>query len=288
VVVCALCSLGNFSRVRVDVPCPGWLETAIEVSYDHPTCRPQQVLVKAQATPPPVFVEERTIDVATCVYGKLYRAVVSVRNRGNNALKCLTSVPPALRGVIEFAPDMFFLQVTVLFLSCCACRVPRRSMGDCVVSRCAQAKEKNGEYGKTEVTLKFRPEGGMLDRDVLAPYVKEDGRVLRVPLTLTSPDQVLPVEFELVAKLTSGEVVYEPASLDFGKCFNTQSVSLPFTITNTSDLPQKFGFVNLPSEVRVVTNQGFGTLLPRESVIVHAVYSPSAATGLFFAAPACW
>ena len=44
---------------------------------------------------------------------KLYRAVLTVRNRGSSALKCLTSVPAALRGVLEFVPDLFFLQVSM-------------------------------------------------------------------------------------------------------------------------------------------------------------------------------
>lgn len=54
---------------------------------------------------------QRTIDYDTCVFDKLYRAVLRVRNRGNSALKCLTTIPPALRGILEFVPDMFFLQV---------------------------------------------------------------------------------------------------------------------------------------------------------------------------------
>lgn len=62
-------------------------------------------------------------------------------------------------------------------------------------------------------------------------------------------------------------------------CVLLQSSSLAFTVTNTSNLPQKFGFVGLPPEVRVVPNQGFGTLLPRESVTVNVVYSPTSATG---------
>jgi hypothetical protein len=62
----------------------------------------------------------------TCVYGKLYRANIAVRNRGTTALKCLTSVPPALRGVVEFLPDMFYLQVQMRCHFCASfvlCRV---------------------------------------------------------------------------------------------------------------------------------------------------------------------
>ena len=54
---------------------------------------------------------------------------------------------------------------------------------------------------------------------------------------------------------------------------------MTMSITNTSDLPQKFGFVRLPPEIRVVPNQGFGTVLPKETVKVDVLYSPAAATG---------
>ena len=36
----------------------GSVEVAVEVQYSHPSCKPQQVLVKATAIPPPIFVEE--------------------------------------------------------------------------------------------------------------------------------------------------------------------------------------------------------------------------------------
>lgn len=63
-----------------------------------------------------MFVQA-VIDFESCVYDKLYRAVLSVRNRGTTALKCLTTVPPAMRGLLEFVPDMFFLQVS--HCDCC-------------------------------------------------------------------------------------------------------------------------------------------------------------------------
>ena len=70
--------------------------------------------------------------------------------------------------------------------------------------------------------MKFRPTDELLQRPSMSQYISEDGQQIRVPLALTSPDQVLPVEFELVAKLTSGEIVWEPQTLDFGPCFTAQ------------------------------------------------------------------
>lgn len=85
-----------------------------------------------------------------------------------------------------------------------------------------QAKEKGGDDGKTDVVMKFRPSSGCLDRPALAEYIQEGGASIRVPLSLSSPDQVLPVEFELVARLTQGDLTWEPAAVDFGKCFTSQ------------------------------------------------------------------
>ncbi len=58
-----------------------------------------------------------------------------------------------------------------------------------------------------------------------------------------------------------------------------QSASASLAITNHSDLPQKFAFVGLPVEVTVVPNEGFGTLLPKETVHVTLQFSPTSATG---------
>ena len=134
----------------------------MELTYSAPSCSPQQIMVKARAMPPPVYIDtvcdphphthfllqhglplprmhglssgsrecglrfyivtrcvatpplaflQSVVDLKACVYDKLYRATIVVKNRGNNALKCLTTVPPCLRGVVEFIPDMFYLQV---------------------------------------------------------------------------------------------------------------------------------------------------------------------------------
>ena len=85
-----------------------------------------------------------------------------------------------------------------------------------------QGKTKDGAYGRTEVAMKFRPDLELLRRPAMAEYIHDDGFEIRVPLSLTSPDQVLPVNFTLIARLTPGELVVEPSSLLFGTCFTTQ------------------------------------------------------------------
>lgn len=107
--------------------------------------------------------------------------------------------------------------------------------------------------------------------------------MFRVPTSVTSPDQALPVVFTLTSRLTSGDVVLDPPQLDFGQCYTAQTTSMTVSLTNASDLPQRFGFVSLPPEIRVQPSQGFGVVLPHETVQRTVLFSPVAATQHAFA-----
>ena len=41
----------------------GWAEIGVQLSFDHPSCASQQVVVKARAVPPPVYVDVVSCDV---------------------------------------------------------------------------------------------------------------------------------------------------------------------------------------------------------------------------------
>ena len=51
---------------------------------------------------------------------------------------------------------------------------------------------------------------------------------------------------------------------------------VPLTITNTCALPQKL-FRQLTREISVPEDDGFGTLLPNETIVRNVVFSPVAA-----------
>ncbi len=156
------------------------------------------------------------------MYDKLYRATIVVKNRGNNALKCLTTVPPYLRGVVEFIPDMFYLQVCYVFLApCWRCAVGlfpsvevlcgpspfptgafvfRSGCGfhiDCfcwlvalLACGCRQACDRaSGAPGTFDVMLKFRAPAGLLSTPALADFLTADNE-FAVPTAFTCPDQV--------------------------------------------------------------------------------------------------
>ena len=138
----------------------------------------------------------------------------------------------------------------------------------------------SGEPGSFTVQMKFRPTPDTLA--ACSTYVDPDGEgdntIIIVPLHITVPGQTLKVLFRFRAKLTSSDVIFDPPSIDFGPCFTDRAVSFPLKITNTSALPQRFGFVKLPREVSVPFQDGFGTLLPFETIERDIVFSPTGAT----------
>lgn len=46
----------------------------------------------------------------------------------------------------------------------------------------------------------------------------DEGGVLRIPMKVTVPDQKLPVTFTLRARVTTTDLEFVPAKLDFGPC----------------------------------------------------------------------
>ncbi|OQS00893.1 hypothetical protein ACHHYP_02182 [Achlya hypogyna] len=230
-----------------------------QVTFDDaPEVAPLEISVRAQAVEVPLYVETPVMDFKCCVYDKLYRGKLVLRNRGKVALKCQLKVPKYLHDTLEFLPHFGYVQ------------------------GCAPS----AEPGRFEIQIKFRPTEALWKPVLAHRFGVADLGVIAIPLQVLVPDQVLPVYFVLRAQLTSGDITFSVANITFGPCFTTQSVAQTVTITNTSMLPQKFGFVRLPPEIRVEPNDGFGTLLPYESVEARVVFSPVSATE-FRASLAC-
>lgn len=124
--------------------------------------------------------------------------------------------------------------------------------------------------------LKFSPALDLLER--CAPNLDPVSRTLEVPIRLRIPEQTFPVTAVVKATLTSAELKFSPPALDFGTCPVGESVACPLTITNPSALPLRYGFNPLPKGVTVRPGDGFGSLLPGESVQRLVVFTPHAAT----------
>lgn len=95
----------------------------------------------------------------------------------------------------------------------------------------------------------------------------------RILYTHTLSLQSRPVIFTVSAQVTQSDITFDKDAIEFGPCTTHESVVTTLQLTNTSILPQSFGFINLPSYVDVQPGDGFGELLPNETLSVDVIFS---------------
>jgi hypothetical protein len=124
------------------------------------------------------------------------------------------------------------------------------------------------------IKVQFCPKASMAklcDKFLVDP----DRGMFEIPMKLNVPDQLLPVTFLLRAQVTSSDLVFEPPSLDFGSCVMNENTALTLRISNPSSLPQTFGFVGSMPGVTFSPNDGFGHILPGETLERIVSFQPS-------------
>jgi hypothetical protein len=104
---------------------------------------------------------------------------------------------------------------------------------------------------------------------------------ITIPISVSVPEQVLPVSFMLRAQLTDPTLRFERdglevSTLHFGSCPLNASRILELSIRNVSALPQRFGFLPLPKELDVQPGDAIGTILPGETLVRRVLFSPTA------------
>ncbi|KAM7404384.1 hypothetical protein PAMP_011732 [Pampus punctatissimus] len=110
--------------------------------------------------------------------------------------------------------------------------------------------------------LKFLPRRS-LSKDAKT-FFDTDTRVLEVPMTVQVAGQ---------AVVTSSDLQFDRTEVDFGYCSIYQFIKSSVRLTNTSLLPQDFGFLGVPEFIEVQPNDGFGTLLPQETLEIDLIFS---------------
>jgi hypothetical protein len=85
--------------------------------------------------------------------------------------------------------------------------------------------------------------------DICKKFIKDD--VMIIPFKLIGADQVLPVKFEIKAKLTTHTLKFSPNLIDFGSIFSGQASRRPLMIENFSNLPQEVMFYPLPTSISI-------------------------------------
>ncbi|XP_056102909.1 cilia- and flagella-associated protein 74 [Rhinichthys klamathensis goyatoka] len=237
--------VGPFMSVRIPIifrpTIPGEAKLDFQILFSQPGCEPIVVSVCGVAESAPVWVTKPNIDLKICMYDRLYQDSIEVQSRASSALRLTFKVCKEMRNHMSILPKTGFIQAKSSF----------------------------------NAQLKFLPRPS-LHADAKRFFNKDTG-VLEVPLTVQVPDQVKPVLFTAHAVVTSSDLRFERTELEFGHCSVHESTHTSVRLTNCSLLPQEFGFVGIPKFIDVQPNDGFGTLLPSQSMDIHLIFSASKA-----------
>ncbi|XP_033944059.1 cilia- and flagella-associated protein 74 isoform X2 [Pseudochaenichthys georgianus] len=237
--------IGLFESIRLEViftpTIPGESKLDFHIRFSDLTSKPIPIQVKGVAVSVPVWVVQPDIDLKICMFDRLYQDSIVVQSRASTALKLTFEVCPEMRKHMEILPKTAFIQAQSRF----------------------------------NAQLKFLPRIS-LSKDAMELF-DEDTGVLEVPLTVLVAGQVKPVPFTMQAVVTCSELLFDRAQVDFGFCSVNQSLRSSVRLTNTSLLPQDFGFLGVPDFMEVQPNDGFGTLLPQETLEVDLIFSANKA-----------
>ncbi|XP_073512979.1 cilia- and flagella-associated protein 74 isoform X2 [Phyllobates terribilis] len=229
-----------FSSVKLPViftpTFPGKSSSVFDITFENQSCKTILVTAIGSAIDVPVYVPRSNIDLKICMYDRLYQDSIVVKNRATTALRLRFEVCKELRNHMELLPKTGFIQAQSAF----------------------------------SVQLKFLPRDS-LSQDASTYFDKETG-VLEAPLTISVVDQTLPVSFTVHAVVTTTDLEINPKEVDFGHCTIYEAVQASIQLSNKSILPQEFGFMGIPEYVDIQPNDGFGTLLPLETITLDIIF----------------
>uniref|UniRef100_A0ABI8AG12 Cilia and flagella associated protein 74 n=1 Tax=Felis catus TaxID=9685 RepID=A0ABI8AG12_FELCA len=237
--------IGPFGSIRVPVIftpiIPGAVYTKFKVVFKNQQCPTLYFRVTGVAIDVPVWVPKPSVDLKICMYDRLYQDSILVHTRSKAALRLKFEVCKELRGHMELLPETGYIQARSSYT----------------------------------VQLKFLPRHS-LPEDA-GKYFDKESRVLEAPMTIRVADQIKPVGFTVHAVVTTSDLELSPSAVDFGHCTVYEAVRTQVSLCNLSLLPQGFGFVGLPKFVDVQPSDGFGTILPLETLQLDVIFQPTKA-----------
>ncbi|KAM8864226.1 cilia- and flagella-associated protein 74 isoform 2-T2 [Spinachia spinachia] len=216
---------------------PGRVQLDFHIVFSDFTSKPIPIQVRGVAVSVPVWVVQPSIDLKICMFDRLYQDSIVVQSRASSALRLTFEVCPEMRKHMELLPKTAFIQARSSF----------------------------------NAQLKFLPRSS-LSKDAKNLFDSDTG-VLEVPMAVQVAGQVTAARFTVHAVVTSSELQFDRTLVDFGFCSVHQSVTSSVRLTNPSLLPQDFGFLAVPEFIELQPNDGFGTLLPQETLEIDLVFS---------------
>ncbi|GAA6108298.1 cilia- and flagella-associated protein 74 isoform X1 [Tachysurus ichikawai] len=237
--------VGPFASIKLPIvftpTIPGETKLDIKITFSQPNCQAIVVSAYGVAESVPVWVTKPSMDLKICMYDRLYQDCIEVQSRASTALRLTFEVCKELKNHMDILPKTGFIQAKSSF----------------------------------HAQLKFLPRCS-LPEDAKSFFDSDTG-VLEVPLNIQVADQAKPVPFAVHAIVTTSDLKFDRTEVDFGHCTVFESVQTTVRLTNLSLLPQDFGFVGIPKFIDVQPNDGFGTLLPLQTLDIDLIFSASKA-----------
>ncbi|CAG2192855.1 unnamed protein product [Mytilus edulis] len=237
--------VGPFSSVKLEIiwqpHIPGKVFTEFLISFSDPLSESISIHSLANAIDVPVWVERQTVDLKICMYDRLYQDTIIVNNRATTALRLKFEVCKELKNHLELLPKTGYIQAQSQF----------------------------------SAQLKFLPRKSLFQE--AGKYFDKETGVLEAPMIIRVADQTQPVPFTVQAVVTTSDMEFDITNINFGCCTIHESTKTRIRLSNKSILPQEYGFVGLPDYVEVQPDDGFGTLLPLESIDLDVIFSPKKA-----------
>ncbi|KAI4895097.1 hypothetical protein NFI96_026229 [Prochilodus magdalenae] len=259
--------VGPFASVKLPIiftpTIPGETKLDIQITFSQPECEAIVVSARGVAESFPVWVAKPCMDLRICMYDRLYQDSIEVQSRST------TNVTTSSEGMNSTNEANTALRVTFE-----VCKELKNHMDILPKTGFVQARS------SFHAQLKFLPRRS-LPMDAKSFFDQNTG-VLEVPLFIQVADQVRPVPFTVHAVVTTSDLEFDRSEVDFGHCSVFESVRTSIRLTNRSLLPQDFGFVGIPKFIDVQPNDGFGTLLPLQTLEIDLIFSALKATEYSF------
>lgn len=180
----------------------------------------------------PIFLENDKVDFGVCYYNELYRGSLIAHNRSSISQRFSIEMPPNLDKFIDFMPKDGFVQ----------------------------------SMSSLQISLKLRTSAKF------STYFPQFDKTANLSLKIIVANQVLPVEFSISFTPSPLKLTFEPPALDFGTFLSTEKKVVPLYITSSLMLPCNFGFVRLPNGVSLSPCNGFGCIMPNETIQVDVCF----------------
>ncbi|XP_010014079.1 PREDICTED: uncharacterized protein CFAP74, partial [Nestor notabilis] len=239
-----------FSSVKLQIlfvpAVPGDVQADFVIVFDNSDCKPLCFSAIGVSMDMPVWVPNPNIDLKICMYDRLYQDCIVIQSRAKATLHLKFEVCKELSKHMELLPKSGYIQAQASF----------------------------------SVQLKFLPRHS-LSQDA-GSYFNEETRILEVPVTILIVDKAKKVNVTVHAIVTTADLEISPAQINFGYCTIYEAVQASVVLTNKSILPQEFGFVGLPEFVEIQPNDGFGILLPLESLMLDIIFKANKAKDYSF------